>query len=347
MPRPSRSTEAEAAPVRRSAQGDPPGMAAGREDWDAFAEAHLRKLLCAFQNVEVTVAPQDGGAAVTVYVHTPYMMQTVSIIEDEVAFAKLRANHQDRLRRVKEARDTAPRETKAYLRHQFYASDGSERMVAKGRAGPEDVKAFLQEAVDRGLVSPAEGRLHPDASDLRGWLRRYGVGVDCSGFVQHALNGLVAASQTGGGQEDTGFIRSGWVYRQASADPAEGESRFRSVATPAEARPGDVLVSPGHIRIVICAAAVAGGGLVLDLAESISARGVPSGLTVEEADIGPRLIEVRYPEPERPIVEQTPLRRCPGEGAFQAAVEEKRYVLARYRELDRSPATTARGGAQG
>jgi len=220
-------------------------------------------------------------------------------------------------------------------------------MVAKGRASPEDVKAFLQEAVDRGLVSPGEGRLHPDASDLRGWLRRYGVGVDCSGFVQHALSSLVATSQTGGGREDTGFIRSGWVYRQTSADQPEADSRFRSVATPAEARPGDVLVSPAHIRIVIAAAAAPGDGLVLDLAESISARGVPSGLAEEEADIGPRLIQVRYPEPERPTGEQTPLRRCPGEGAFQAAVEEERYVFGRYHELDRSPATTACGGARG
>ena len=70
-------------------------------------------------------------------------------------------------------------------------------------------------------------------------------------------------------------------------------------------------------------------------------------MAAEEADIGPRLIEVRYPEPERPVGEQTPLRRCPGEGTFQAAVEEKRYVFGRYRELDRSPATTARGGVQG
>jgi len=76
-------------------------MARGREDWDGFAERHLWEVLRAFQNVEVTVAPGDGGAAVTVYVHTPYMMQTVSIIEDEVAFAKLRVRHQDRLRRVK------------------------------------------------------------------------------------------------------------------------------------------------------------------------------------------------------------------------------------------------------
>ena len=280
------------------------------------------------------------------------MMQTVSIIEDESAFAKLKPRHQDRLRRVKAARDAAPREVRAFLQRQFYASDGSERTIAKGRASPKDVRVFLQEAVDRGLVSPGEGRLHPDASDLRGWLRRYGVGVDCSGFVQHALNSLLAACHaaagwTDGAQEAVGFVRAGWVYRQASADQPEADSRFRSIATPAEARPGDVLVSPGHIRIVVGAAAAPEDGLVLDLAESISARGVPSGLVAEEADIGPRLIEVRYPEPERPIGEQTPLRRCPGEGTFQAAVEEKRYVFGRYRELDRSPATTARGDAQG
>jgi hypothetical protein len=319
-------------------------------DWDAFAEQVLRELLTAFRQVEVTVGAR--GASLAVRVHMPYMMQSVTILKDEAAFARLKPRHRDRLRRVKAARDAAPPEVKAFLQEQFYASDGGECYVAKGRASPEEVKAFLQEAVDRGLVPPGEGRAHPDAGDLRGWLKRYGVGVDCSGFVQYALNGLLAASDAALGRtpaetEGTGFVRTGWVYRQASAGQPGGEARFRPVLTPAEAGPGDVLVSPGHIRIVVGAAACADGGLVLDLAESTSAPGIPCGLSAEEDDIGPRLIQVCYPVPARPIREQLPLRRTPGESVFQAADEERQYVLGRYRWLDPPPAMVGGTDAPG
>jgi len=335
MVRSSQDARPQAAPVPCTTQGYAPGASGDRADWDAFAERHLRELLIAFQQIEVTVGSTDGGAPLTVRVHTPYMMQSVFILEDQAATAKLKPKHQDRLRRVKAARDAAPPEVKAFLQEQFFTSDRGGRYVAKGRASPEDVRAFLQEAVDRGLLPPGEGRAYLNAGDLRGWMRRCGVGVDCSGFVQYALNRLLAAGYVAFGrkpaeQEGTGFVRAGWVYRQASADLPGSEARFRPVLTPAQARPGDVLVSPGHIRIIVGAAARASGALVLDLAESTSAPGIPCGLSTEEADIGPRLIQVCYPAPAHPIREQLPLRRGPGERAFLAADEERRYVLGRF-----------------
>jgi hypothetical protein len=344
MIRSSQDAEPQPAPVSCNARGGAPGVPSARVDWDAFAEQVLRQLLTAFQQVEVTVRSTRGGTPTAVYVHMPYMLQSVTILEDEAAFARLKPRHRDRLRRVKAARDAAPSEVKAFLQAQFCASDGGERYVAKGRASPEEVRAFLQEAVDRGLVPPGEGRTDPDAGDLRGWLKRYGVGVDCSGFVQYALNSLLAAShaalgRTPAGHEGTGFVRAGWVYRQASAGQPGGEVRFRPVPTPAEARPGDVLVSPSHIRIVVGAAARVGGSLVLDLAESTSAPGIPCGLSAAEDDIGPRLIQVCYPVPARPIREQLPLRRAPGESAFQAAGEERQYVLGRFCAFESARAT--------
>jgi len=316
-----------------------PGLSGTRANWDAFAEQVLRELLTAFQQIEVTVGSTRGGAPLTVRVHTPYMMQSVFILEDQAATAKLKPKHQDRLRRVKAARDAAPPEVKAFLQEQFYASDGGECYVAKGRASPEDVQVLLQEAVDRGLVPFDEGKAHPDAGDLRGWLRRYGVGVDCSGFVQYALNALLVASDAALGRtpaetEGTGFVRAGWVYRQASADLPGSEARFRPVSTPAQARPGDVVASPGHIRVVVGTAARTDGAIVLDLAESTSALGIPCSLCTEEADIGPRLIQVCYPAPARPIRAQVSLRRALGESAFQAAVEERQYVLGRFRAFE-------------
>jgi hypothetical protein len=343
MVRSSQDARPQAGSVPCTTQGGAPGASGARAGWDTFAERQLRELLAAFQQIEVAVWPKDGSAPVTVRVHTPYMMQSVTILDDQAASARLKPKHQDRLRRVKAARDAAPPEVKAFLEGQFTTSDGGERYVAKGRASGEDVRAFLQEAVDRGLVPFDEGRAYPKAADLRSWLKRYGVGVDCSGFVQYALSGLLAAGdaalgRTPGEQEVTVFLRAGWVYRQASAELPEGEACFRPVSTPAEARPGDVLVSPGHIRIVIGAAARAGGSLVLDLAESTSAPGIPCGLSAEEPDTGPRLIQVCYPAPARPIGAQLPLRGDPSANAFLAADEERHYVLGRYRRLDPPPA---------
>ncbi len=317
-------------------------MIGGGVGWDAFAERHLRDVLRAYQRVEVTVARGADAPVATAHVHTPYMMQTVSIVADERALARLKPRHRERLRRAKEARDRARPEVRAYLQEQFHEADGHERDVAKGRASSEDVRALLQGAVDRRLVSPGGRRLHPDGKDLRAWLRRFGVGVDCSGFAQHALDSLVSASYAADGrtpdeEDDTGFVRAGWVYRQVSAPSLEGASRFRPVATPAEARPGDVLVSASHIRVVV-RAAVPGSGLILDLAESTSASGVPCGLAAEEADIGPRLIQVMYTEPERPVEEQMPLLRRPEDDAFEAEAQERAYVIGRFRALDRARA---------
>ena len=342
MVRASQDAKPQADSVPCNTREGAPGVPSARADWDAFAEQVLCQLLTAFQQIEVTVGSTRGGAPLTVRVHMPYMMQSVTILDDKAASAGLKPKHRDRLRRVKAARDAAPPAVKAFLQEQFYATDGGECYVAKGRASPEDVQVLLQEAVDRGLVPFDEGKAHPDAGDLRGWLRRYGVGVDCSGFVQYALNAVLAASYAALGRtpaetEGTGFVRAGWVYRQASADLRGSEARFRPVPTPGEAGPGDVLVSPSHIRIVVSAIACAGRGLVLDLAESTSAPGIPCGLSTEEADIGPRLIQLCYPAPARPIREQLPLRRGPGESAFREADEERQYILGRCRWLDPPP----------
>lgn len=334
---PASSPEARAAKVSSSE------TPANRQDWDDFAERHLRRVLCAYQRVAVTVPADESGAPVTVQVHTPYMMQTVSILEHEDAFARLRPRHRARLLRVREAREAARPDIRAYLHEQFYDCDGRERSLAKGRASAEDIQAFLQGAVERGLVPPRQGRAYLDARDLRGWLRRFGVGVDCSGFVQHALTSLVVASYAAAGrlpgeEDDTGFVRTGWVYREASAASPEVDNRFKPVSVPAEARPGDVLVNPSHVRIVMHATVGPNGSLVLDLAESTSARGVPCGLQTAEADIGPRPIEVMYPEPTQPVREQVPLLRLPGEDTFQAEAQEAQYVLGRYCALERARA---------
>ena len=75
------------------------------------------------------------------------------------------------------------------------------------------------------------------------------------------------------------------------------------------------------------------GSAVFDLAESTSARDIPKGREAEESDIGPRMIQVQYPDPERPICEQSPVQQGPEE-RFTPGSDESSYILARLRKLN-------------
>jgi hypothetical protein len=276
---------------------------------------------------------------VRVFVHPPYMLQTTTLIDDQEAFGKLARRHRDRLVRVNHARDCAPGAVKALLDRHFYDDDGQEELVARGRSPLEEIKSVLQDAVDRRLIPADASKSYPDSHDLRQWLKTYGIGVDCSAFVQQALARVVRACSAATGEVsgesqsyEVGWMLSRGVYREINA-AADEDSRFERVPTPGEARPGDVLVKRGHIRIVAGVEAAADGGVILDLAESTSAKGIPTGLSDVDIDIGPRLIRVKYPEPDRTIDGQILMRQRWHDGAFALDAEEHVYILGRLKAL--------------
>jgi hypothetical protein len=215
--------------------------------------------------------------------------------------------------------------------------EGDDRTLENGRAVPGEIQALLQEAVDRGLVPARQAGHTLCASDLRAWLKTYGIGVDCSGYVMYALLRLLQDGCAAAGKAldrdpraIVGFVRAGWVHRELTGDP-ESAVRFQVVPAPGDARPGDVLTSEGHIRIVLRTARTPDGSVVMRQAESVSACGVPRGLTEPETDIGPRAIAVRYPAPERPIAAQMPVRDTDDGPAYATADGERAYVLGRLR----------------
>jgi hypothetical protein len=95
------------------------------------------------------------------------------------------------------------------------------------------------------------------------------------------------------------------------------------------------LVRPGHIRIIARAEVAEDGSLILHQAESTSATDIPCGQALEDGDIGPRLIQLKYPAPDHPIHEQSPLRERLSDEEYQADAEEAEYVLGRLQALDR------------
>lgn len=302
------------------------------DDWEQFISDEIIRVLGLYQGAEIVKPGRDGAETHVVAVHIPYMMQTLAIIDDPDAFGKLAQRHQDRLLRVKANRDDAPEAVKQFLHEQFYDGD-YERLVARGRAGIDDIQSLLQAAVEQGVV-PAKS----DGYGLRTWLKHYGIGIDCSAFVQHALTQVVRTCYARMGahsrkhrEYQVGWMRGVSVYSRLTTDPPSSR-RFQNVETPMDARPGDVLMRRGHSRLVIGIHTTADGSAVFDLAESTSARDVPKGRKIEESDIGPRMIQVQYPEPKRPICEQSPVQKGPEE-RFTPGSDESSYILGRLKTL--------------
>ncbi len=306
--------------------------------WDYFFSGEIERFLTAFQRLEIDVAPPLAATPHLVSVHAPYMMQRVAMIEKPKEFGYLKKRHQDRLLRVKAAREQAPEATRAFLESYFFDEDGREKLLASGRAELDEIRTLLQEAVNRQLIPIPAGQAHLDGRTLRRWLQTYGIGVDCSSFVQQNLNRLLKTAPAAVGQDATlpeiKFLRSFRAYKEVKNGRDKGEPLFTAVATPAAARPGDILVKYGHIRIVARVENGEDGRLILHLAESTSAPDIPIGQNEEEADIGPRPLQICYPAPHRPINEQRPLRKRTHDPAFQIEPEETSYVLGRFIPLE-------------
>ncbi|MCP5096976.1 MAG: hypothetical protein GY943_15615 [Chloroflexi bacterium] len=306
---------------------------------DQLISAEIHRFVNEFQNIEIKRISDDIEKTVSVFVHPPYMCYWVDLIDDEAKFNKIAERHQLRLLRVRDARESANGVVNGFLDRQFHQSKSRERYFASGRAELNEIRAFLQEAVDAKIVPISGGKPHPDGHDLRNWLKKYGVGIDCSGFVQQALKQVISRIQTQTKpfqpvKPEIPFLRCLPIYRNMTGEIRNGESLFRMVATPVQARPGDIVVNRHHMRIVMQASAECDDGLILMLAESTSATDIPSNYAYEEADIGPRIIQLKYPKPYQAIAHQNPLKKRLIDDSFEEDNAESSYGVGRWVALD-------------
>jgi hypothetical protein len=74
--------------------------------------------------------------------------------------------------------------------------------------------------------------------------------------------------------------------------------------------------------------------LLVTLAESTSRTDLVGGTSLQH-DAGPRLYQVRYPNPDRAIRDQLPEHKRVFEAAFEfePSEEEQQYLVARNRKL--------------
>jgi hypothetical protein len=146
-----------------------------------------------------------------------------------------------------------------------------------GKSHPGDIQTILQNALDRNLVPAGAGRDRPDGEDLRNWLVRYGIGIDCSGFVSQALN-RVLEGVYGRPLEANERLNHG------SGQLRGGARGFTQIQNTDELRPGDTMHIPGHIRVIMSTRRGEDGVMVFTTAEAHAGRG----------DIGPDRADWRY-----------------------------------------------------
>ncbi|MCB9041730.1 MAG: hypothetical protein H6557_34380 [Lewinellaceae bacterium] len=247
---------------------------------DQKIQTTLEKFLDQFSNIPVEVKWVEVTdryciqRSETVFVHPPYFI------------ARKGTN---RMKNAEKSRSSASGEMKKLLKEaQRPESKGGmglrKAFIAKG--SPEDIQAVLQRALNQNLVPAGKGRTRPDSQDMQAWLAKYGIGVDCSGFVTQAINLMMQEVVQGplekGQQLDVVDIYSGNLKG--------GGTRFEKVKTPKDLRPGDTmhLNRPGdeidHIRIIISVKTTPEGYIEFTTGESTS--GGPRGATwrYEKAD---------------------------------------------------------------
>jgi hypothetical protein len=105
-----------------------------------------------------------------------------------------------------------------------------------GRGTPEDVRKLTQALIDRGHLGPVDPKDPSAAIQAMQW--KYGIGVDCSGYVQRAF--FAIRGQTGTASERAALgLKGRAVDENFSGLPTN--PKFKSVSI-ASARAGDVMV---------------------------------------------------------------------------------------------------------
>lgn len=142
--------------------------------------------------------------------------------------------------------------------------------VVAGRGTPEDVRAVTQALIDRGHLGAIDPANAQKAIQAMQW--KFGVGIDCAGYVQRAF--LAARGLSGTASERAAFGLQARVVDEGFGNIAQNP-RFKSVPI-ADARVGDLMIlgqpdpkDVGHAMLVRSNAALS--------TSDQAALGIPSG----------------------------------------------------------------------
>lgn len=282
------------------------------EAFDALVREELESFLDDFSNITVTVRWVE-------YTDTQCVQREEEVSVSPPYFINV---NNERKRKAFDNREKASREVQTFIRNIWRSQRrGGMGLYGEriGKSTPEGIQTILQNALDRHLVPAGDGRTHPNTEDLRNWLVRYGIGVDCSGFVSQALNRLMPSV---GDEDYTPFD----LINTGSGSFRGGTRNFTRVSRPGDLRPGDTMhlaagsSGIGHIRIITSVENTADGAVEFSTAESSS-----------QADVGPTSARWRYPNPDA----FEDLQRPDGE-SWTNITSSRTITYGRYRRLEAS-----------
>lgn len=285
---------------------DDPALAANRDAWDQIVAEELERFLQSYMNIPVRVVYEEDGQPMQtfVHVHPPYFMN------------KSADSAGNTLKRYNKAMEN--REKASLTDKRAYGSAGGKAKV--GKAERERLQKILETAVAKGAIPISPGEKYPSAENMRAWLVKYGIGVDCSAFVAQSLNQLMSHMAMLTGTESTdAFSGSG-----AQLNPRQ--DTLTQIDTPAELRPGTLQHVPGHIRIVMTVER-AGSEIIFTTAESTAGAGTiqddPDGKKMR--DIGPRRARWKYSDATKSFSSQW-LQIDNGDGTWKKVDSAPKYT---------------------
>lgn len=233
----------------------------------------------AYRNIPVTVGDTMVTVAATYFINEKPLESALKRARSASNFEKIRSALSEEVSLIKTA---------------VGSEVGPGLQVELGKATPEDLKRFIQQAIEDGRVetwAKSTGKLGKGKSlttlkqsrlqnVIQEWVHDAGVGVDCSGLVVDALVKAQTALRTGAKSinkvmDTFGVERRYEVPSKTSRKtrPASGFTSEPQVPTPSDLRPGDVWVVRGqeHIRIVQQTKPVEEGHVKFWTAESTTA----------------------------------------------------------------------------
>jgi cell wall-associated NlpC family hydrolase len=234
----------------------PPARGPTQERINQIVTDTIRSQLKAYNNISITVGEPMGAGEVgpphqkTVTVHAVYYMAQRGDEPSERV-----ARH-----RAPRWRAGAARISVALRRVTALLSPHAGRAVLAGKATPEEVKKFVEKALElnsihRWAVRNRHLRQDQQLVDLpietlrnviQGWIDDLGVGVDCSGFVQIAR---IRARELVRAEARQAGVAEGALPREIPH--RQWIPKGTPIGNPGDLRPGDVMRTPGHVRIVM------------------------------------------------------------------------------------------------
>lgn len=209
-----------------------------------FVEQQLDAAFREYSEVLVVVRGTADKAVVpprTLRVHTPYFIN----VNDKSAEMSKQVHAAATKARGQKAVKTF---FQAVAKDETLSGDRDKALI--GKASPKHIQGILQAALDQGIIHPQDAA-NPTADDLRIWLRTHGIGVDCSGFVSHALTRVMEQSMHAQGiQGPVQEIYKGSTGLKGGSEGFAAVGKDKTCTGPRCLQPGDTMYIPGHIRIV-------------------------------------------------------------------------------------------------